>query len=150
SEQVRRYMTTLSDLFAPLYLDRDMLFVKDEAARQAALTKLAKVSQTVADFQPIIASHSSTGNPAHQQSWKLLSLHADMTLKLAAAVQAKAEKKQKEADALWKQLVEQVAVHEAETDSALDIAWFLRAYQGWGGRMFAPMPTQAKPAQAAR
>ncbi len=150
SEQVRRYMTTLSDLFAPLYLDRDMLFVKDEAARQAALAKLAKVSQTVADFQPIIASHSSTGNPAHQQSWKLLSLHADMTLKLAAAVQAKAEKKQKEADALWKQLVEQVAVHEAETDAALDIAWFLRAYPGWGGRLFAPVPTQVKPAQAAR
>lgn len=124
AELVRQYTAALSDLFAPLYLDRDTLFGKDSDAKQAALAKVARVPQVVADFRPVIARHLTSSVPAHQQSWKLLSLHADMTLKLAAIVQSKAQGNQNAANASWKELIQEIAEHGTETDSVFDIRWF--------------------------
>jgi hypothetical protein len=142
SEQARQYMAKLSELFAPLYLDRETLMGKDGAdAKRAALAKLAEVGPTVARFRPVIDGHLSVADPAQRESWKYLSLHANMVLKLAAGLQARVEGNRKAADASWKQLVEQVAEREAETDPVLDIRWFLSTYQD--RRLFSP----ARPAR---
>lgn len=143
-DKARQYMATLSDLFGPLYLDRAILLGKDSDAKKAALAKLTRVPQAVNEFRPVIASHLTTGDPSQRQSWKLLSLHADLVLKLAAGVQARAEGNRKMADATWRDLVQQVAEQENETDPALDIQWFVSSYQGRG--LFAPaQPTRPKP-----
>lgn len=148
-ELARRYMAKLSDLFAPLYLDRDSLFGKDAAAKQTALSKLAQVPQAVADFRPVIARRLSAGAASQQQSWKYLSLHADLVLHLAAGLRAKAEGNAKQANEAWKQAIQQVAEQELETDPVLDIHWFTSTYQG--RRLFAPAaPTRRSPPAAKR
>lgn len=131
-DRVARYMATLSELFAPLYVDRETLLGKDGDAKRAAMADLAKVAQTVEEFRPVIAERASGGDAAHRQSWKYLTLHADIVLKLAAGVRARAEGNREAADAIWKELVQQVAERETETDPVLDIHWFVSTYQGRG------------------
>ncbi len=129
-EKARQYVAKLSDLFGPLYLDRASLFGKDAAAKQAALAKLSQVPQTVADFRPVIERHLSTGATSQQQSWKYLSLHADLVLKLAAGLQARAAGNTKQANTMWKQAIQQIAEQESETDPVLDIHWFTSTLRG--------------------
>lgn len=69
-EAARQYMLTLSDLFAPLYLDPNSLLGKDSDARRGALAKLAQVPQVVADFRPVIARHAAASDAVRRQSWR--------------------------------------------------------------------------------
>lgn len=135
--QVRQYAERLSELFAPLYLDRETLWGKDGEGKQAALAKLAQIPEAIAAFKPVIASHLSTGDPAQRQSWKYLSSHSDFVLKLAAAVQTRAKAGKEAADVHWKALWQHMAEQEAETDAVFDIYWFVDRYQGYG--LFSPL-----------
>jgi len=130
SEQVRHYMAKLSELFARVSLDRETLVLgKDLAAKQPALAKLAQVEPTVAAFRPVIEAHLSAADPAQRLSWKYLAVHADLVVRLAAAVQGRALGGGKGAEPAWRQLVEELAAREADTDPALDIHWFVNTCQ---------------------
>ena len=126
------YMARLSDLFSPLYLDRETLLGPDNAPKRAALAKLAEVATVVAEFRPVINAHLAEGAPARCRSWKLLSLHADRVVKLAGALRSRAEGNRAAADATWRELVEQMAKQEGDTDGVFDIHWFVSTYQGRG------------------
>jgi hypothetical protein len=143
SEAARQYMATLSRLFAPLHLGSDVLFGAESEAKRAAVANVARVAPTVADFRPVIDRGLSGPDAAQRQSWKYLGLHAEMVLKLAEAVQAKAAGQQKAADARWKELIQMVAERESETDAVLDIDWLDKSYRRT--KMFARAWPRAKP-----
>lgn len=143
-EEARQYMTTLWDVFSPFYASRlKSPSGKDQDAKQAALAKLARVPQVVADFRPVIARHASVGDAVRRQSWKYLSLHADIVVKLAEVVQTRAAGRQKEAQAVSKDLLDYLADHESELDPVLDRHWFTMAL---GLGKFAEFTPPARPA----
>ncbi len=133
AEQAGQYVTKLSSLFEPLYLDRTALFRKEED-KTAALAKLAEVSGVVTNFRPVIEQHLSVGSPTHCLSWKYLSLHTGLAVKIAEALQAKVGGSQKEANAIWTQAIQQVAEDEVHTDPVLDLYYFNSTYN----RLFKP------------
>ncbi len=141
AEQAREYAVTLSRLFEPLFLNSGALFAKD-GDKTAALAKLAAVPRVVAAFLPVIEGHLSVGAPAHRQSWKYLSLHAGLAVKIAEAVQAKAGGNQKEANALWEQAIQQVAEDETQTDPVFDIYYFGNTYRRYFTPAKPPRPAQ--------
>jgi hypothetical protein len=144
-EQVQQSMAKLSEFFGPWYLDPETLFGKDSEAKRAALrAKLAGVATTVADFRPVIARGISAADPSQRQSWKYLSLHADLVLKMAAELQARTEGNHEASDAAWHQIGQQVSEQEAETEHALDLYRFLTAYR-FGRQFPPPQPNRTKP-----
>ncbi|MBM3861287.1 MAG: DUF4838 domain-containing protein [Verrucomicrobia bacterium] len=124
-------MKTLSDLFSPQYFYRksrakDLVRPGDDGIPQ----KLSRVAEAVQKFRPVIERNLSRGHPAHQLSWKYLSVHAGMVVPMAAALQSRAEGKSKDEANHWKAVRQYVIEHEAITENVFDFFWFQRTFPG--------------------
>jgi len=124
-------MKTLSDLFSPQYFYRksrakDLVCPGDEGIPQ----KLSRIAEVVQKFRPVIERNLSRGHPAHQLSWKYLSVHAGMVVPMAAALQSRAEGKSKDEANHWKAVRQYVIEHEAITENVFDFFWFQRTFPG--------------------
>src|SRR5690606_38486482 len=128
---VREYMETLSDLssFGAFYrMWRAGISPPDEE-RIEVTEKLRRIPEVVEELQPIIERNQTTGNSAHDLSWKHLSVHAGMVLKMVDMLQARLDNRQQEEEEAWKKLADYLALHEDDTDSVFDIKRFQSAVQ---------------------
>ncbi|MCK4624982.1 MAG: hypothetical protein KAV00_06715, partial [Phycisphaerae bacterium] len=75
---VEKYLRTLSNLFNPRLLRRELTAAK----RRKAVGQLKKIPALIEAFQPMIERGMSLAEPAHARSWKYLKYHARMSLLL--------------------------------------------------------------------
>jgi hypothetical protein len=128
---VLEYMKTLSDLSSFNYFPRMQRIrsLPPDDERAELVEKLVRIPDVVERFRPVIARNETTGDPAHQASWKLLSVHSGMVLKMADVLRARAEDRQEREDDTWKKLLDYLALHEDDTDDVFDIKLFQGAVQ---------------------
>jgi hypothetical protein len=91
--------------------------------------ELAAIPNVVEKFRPVITRNKTRGNTAHQASWKLLSVHSEMVLKMTEMLRARLMDNRMEDDEAWKKLADYIALHEDETDEVFDIKRFQSSIQ---------------------
>jgi hypothetical protein len=133
---VRAYMQTVSELFDPPYIrgDREprdetqhtwVLSAGAGRVDEEASRKLAQIPAVVEAFRPLIQKNLNHSVPCRALSWKYLSMHADITILLAQAFQARAEGRRIEARKAWEAVQEYVRQHELDLHNILDVFEFL-------------------------
>jgi hypothetical protein len=120
------YMKALSDLsgFGTFYRIWRTRTLPSDDERAEVVERLARIPDTVEKFQPVIARNLTVGAPAHQLSWKHLSVHSEMVIKLAEVLHARVEGRPAEEDDAWEELMDYIALHEDDTDGVFDIKRF--------------------------
>ena len=81
-------------------------------------------------FRPVIERNLSRGHPAHQLSWKYLSVHAGMVVPMAEALRARAEGRTKDEAAKWKLVRQHLIAHEDTIEGVFDVFWFQQTFPG--------------------
>jgi hypothetical protein len=133
-ELALQQMKTFSDLFSPQYFYRkargkEPLRPEDAEAREAS-EKLGRVEAAVQSFRPVIERNLASGDPARQLSWKYLSIHAGMAMRMAEALRARVEGRKKEEGEKWKAVRDFIVENEDDIDGVFDLFWFGRTFSG--------------------
>jgi hypothetical protein len=126
------YVKTLSELFSPTYfyqMWRTRAGPADEGQAKEVAKKLLRAPHVVFDFRPVIEKNLLMDNPAHRLSWKYLSVHSEMTIKLANVLRARVEGRRSQEDEYWQGLMDYIAVHEEDVDAGFDAWYFRRSLQ---------------------
>jgi hypothetical protein len=97
-------------------------------SRQAS-HKLSQIPEVIGSLQPVIERHLGTEDACQSQSWKYLSLFAEMARMLALAFQARAKGNQDVARARWKELADFVQRNEDVVQPALDVFEFVHTLE---------------------
>lgn len=127
SPLVEEYMKRLSDLssFNAFYRKSRTGILPSYDERAAITEKLSRIPDVVQNFREVIARNETAGDPAHQLSWKLLSVHSGIALRMADVLQARIKEKHEAEDEAWKKLEEYLMLHEDDTDGVFCIGHFL-------------------------
>ncbi|MDY7011072.1 MAG: DUF4838 domain-containing protein [Planctomycetota bacterium] len=118
---VEKYLRTLSNLFNPRLLRRELT-----AARQRkSIGKLKKIPAVIEAFQPMIERGMSMADPAQARSWKYLKYHSRMSLLLCRYLLAMCSGEVNEAKRRARDFIEHVRRNERYYHRAIDVSIYL-------------------------
>ncbi len=125
--QVQEYMKALSDLscYGTFYEIWRTKTLPSDTERAEVIQKLARIPDVVGKFRPVISRNETMGDTAHQLSWKLLSVHSGMVLRMTDVLRFRVEDRREEEDEAWKKLVDYLVLHEEDTDGVFCIGHFI-------------------------
>lgn len=114
-QQVKDYLSKLSELFDPVYLRGEKPGTDAEAAKN-----FEAAHAHIENFRPVIEKHLSIENPCWAKSWFYLNHHADINSALAKGYKARAEKDTAKANEIFTQIRDMVFEREDEIHPVLD------------------------------
>ena len=122
AQDVRQYLSKLSELFDPAYL-------RHEKPQQnpAAAQRFAGIPKHIEDFREIIETNLSGihDDDNVKKSWIYLRLHAQLALIIAKAVRRKAEGDMAAANTLWQDMAAWARMHEKDVADVFDVFEFI-------------------------
>ena len=119
--EMTTYFRTLSELLDPPYLRIEKPVVSEESAR-----RFASLPDFIRDWQPVIQSHLDAAEEASERVlWSALRFHAELCIRLAASLEAKALGNKEETIARWAEVTAYVNRHEREFHEVFDANYFL-------------------------
>jgi len=118
---VQGYLQQLSALFDPPYLRGEKPQLSAEAAQ-----RFARIPDVVAQFQPTIERNlAAAADACRTTSWRYMQLHAELCIRLAAALEARARGDKERTVALWRGVKELLQQNEMAVQPALDVYEFI-------------------------
>lgn len=121
----RAYMTTLSDLFDPVYLRNEKPAVSEESA-----VAFASIPSVIGAFRGTIAANEAACDPCRAASWRFLAHHADLCVLLAAALEERARGQQAAAWDRWQLVAQCAREREHVLHPMLDVFEYLGSLEG--------------------
>ncbi|MHB1456089.1 MAG: DUF4838 domain-containing protein [Armatimonadota bacterium] len=113
------YLSKISTLFDPVYM-RGEKPVYDEVAA----SRFKEAVQVIREFKSEIKRNLLLTDLCHQQSWKYLEYHADITQKLAEALELRAMGDVEKASEIWNEEMECIRRLESILNSVLDVTFY--------------------------
>jgi hypothetical protein len=120
------YLEKLTRHFDPVYLRGE------KSADEAVIGALADVPSLVEGFRPTIRKNLNTADPCRRESWRILEIHGELCLRLAAALRERAIGDEAGALSRWRALADWLWAQEADLHPVLDTWMFVRTV----GRLF--------------
>ncbi len=114
------YLAELSELFDPPTLRGEKPAVSEEAAR-----RYASIPAVVRAFEPVIARNLAAGDACRAASWGYLKRHAELCVRLAQALEARAHGERERMAALWAEAARTVQESEDALQPVLDVYEFI-------------------------
>jgi len=115
------YLEQLSELFDPPYLRGEKEQVSEESA-----ARFAQIPGMVQSFRPIIERKVAAATEScRATSWRYLQIHAELCIRLAGALEARARGDKEGSLALWQGVEEWVQKNEMAIQPALDVFEFI-------------------------
>lgn len=113
------YLVKLSTLFDPVYMRGEKPVVDESAA-----SRFKDAIQLIKKFRSEIERNQLLSNPCHQQSWKYLRYHADITQTLAEALELRAMGDIETASKIWTEEIDAIQKLEPILHPVLDVVFF--------------------------
>ena len=115
------YLAQLSELFDPPYLRGEEPQVSEQAAE-----RFARIPEVVRAFQPLIERNLAAASDAcRAASWRYLQLHADLCIRFAGVLEARARGEKERSLARWQELVGKVQRQEMALQPVFDVFEFI-------------------------
>ncbi len=121
----RNYLSELSELFDPVYLRGEKSVDAVDASQ-----KLDSAKDTIEKAYPIIQDHVEAGDTCWEHSWQYLKHHADINVKLAQALKARALGDMDTARSIWQDVVQMVRQREGDLHTVLDVMLYIGTLSG--------------------
>jgi hypothetical protein len=116
------YLEQLSALFDPPYLRGEKPQVSGESAEC-----FARIPGVVRSFRPVIERNvAAAADACRATSWRYMQVHADLCIRMAGVLEARARGDKERSLALWQGVVELVQRSEMAVQPALDVYEFIQ------------------------
>lgn len=112
----RDYLSKMSTLFDPVYMRGEK-----PAVDESAPGRFKDAIKLIDEFKGVIERNQSLSDPCHQLSWKYLAYHADITRKLAEALEVRATGDVTKASEIWVEEMDAIRKLEPVLHPVLDV-----------------------------